>query len=90
MSGGDTDLDLSGWSLRDLEAQLRQADEAIRTVSMLDGVARSRNKNMAIREVAILSVRRRRILAEIKRRRKALEIWRANQTLVHSPATPDV
>lgn len=89
MSGGDADADLPGLSLNDLEARLRQVDESIRTVSMLDGVAGNRTKNMAIREVAILSVRRRRILAEIRRRREALEIWRANQTLVHSPATPD-
>lgn len=89
MSVGDADSDLSGCSLGDLETQLRQVDEAIRTVSMPDGSGRNRTRNMAIREVAILSVRRQRIVAEIRRRRKALDIWNANQMLVHSPATPD-
>lgn len=88
MSGGDADSDLSGCSLDELETQFRQVAESIRTVSMPDGTGRNRTRNMAIREVAILSARRRRIAAEIRRRREALEAWRANQILVHSPATP--
>lgn len=88
-SGADADSDLAGWSLDDLETQLRQVDESIRTVSMPDGAGRNRTRNKAIRDVAILSVRRRTIAAEIRRRRKALEVWRTDQILVRSPATPD-
>ncbi|NYE72906.1 hypothetical protein [Microlunatus parietis] len=89
MPGADEDSDLSGCSLSDLETQLRQVDESIRTVSMPDGAGRNRTRNMAMREVAILSVRRRLIAAEIRRRRKALDVWRMTQSLVHSPTTPD-
>ncbi|MFC7621499.1 hypothetical protein [Microlunatus sp. GCM10028923] len=86
---GDEDSDLSGCSMGELETQLTQVDELIRTVSMPDGAGRNRTRNMAMREVAILSVRRRRIAAEIRSRQAALEAWRANQLFVYSPATPD-
>jgi hypothetical protein len=81
--------DLSRRSLQGLEAQLRRVEEAIRTISLFDGLAGTATRDMALREVAALSARRRLIVAELGHRRAALATWQADHALVSSPGTPD-
>lgn len=74
-----TEVDLSSCSLAELEIELRQVSQAIHAAGSPRGVASAATEIAALREVAVLSARRRAILNEITHRRAALATWRADQ-----------
>ncbi|WP_152361148.1 hypothetical protein [Microlunatus speluncae] len=73
------ELDLSSCSMVELEIELHQVSQAMHAAGLPRGAATVETEIAALREVAILSARRRAILAEVSHRRAALASWRADQ-----------